>query len=730
MIRALWSKVVSVVRTPAPRHRRRDGWAIDRLEDRWLLTTLTPAQVAQAYRFDQVYFGSTKGDGTGQTIAIVGAYDTPNIASDLARFNAQYGLPNTDGTGGQLLTVANPSGKPTYNEGWAQESTLDVQWDHAIAPGAHILLVQDASNSYYDMMAAVDYARKQPGVSVVSMSWGSTEFPAETQFDSYFTTPAGKAGVSFVAAAGDVGAVPNYPAVSPNVLAVGGTTLMTVSGTGTWSSETTWSSSGGGISAFEPKPSYQASVTQSATHRTTPDVAFVANPSTGVAVYFTGSAGTGSWYTFGGTSIGAPQWAALIAIVDQGRALQGLDPLDGRSQLLPAIYNLPASDFHDITTGSAGSGSNILYAGPGYDLVTGRGTPIADLVIRDLVSAGPDGSIGTAATTEVGNATISLQSGSLTYGTAGTATYTVTVNRGTATGAFDANLSLTSTLPSGASFTFTVGGTVSNVLHFGAGDSSLTATLTITTGTRAAAGSSAFTVRADGLDSNGNTTGNFGSATGTLAIAKRVLTVSASAGNKAYDGSNAASVTLGDNRVAGDTLSIGYASASFANKNAGSGKTVTVNGITLSGADAANYTFNTTASTTADVTARAITVTAGSKSKIIGDADPTLTYQVTSGSLVSGDSFSGSLTRAAGESVGGYAIQQGTLTAGSNYSITYVGATLTIAPYDLSGAWLVGGQAAQIQQNGASLTFVDQNGTNTAGQIASATIPAKRGGTK
>src|SRR5690242_7216683 len=107
MIRTLWSTLVRAVRSPAPRHRRRDSWMIERLEDRLLLTTYTPAQIAKAYGIDQVYFGNVKGDGTGQTIAIVGAYDTPNIAADLAQFNSRYGLPNTDGTGGQLLTVAN-----------------------------------------------------------------------------------------------------------------------------------------------------------------------------------------------------------------------------------------------------------------------------------------------------------------------------------------------------------------------------------------------------------------------------------------------------------------------------------------------------------------------------------------------------------------------------------------------------------------------------------------------
>lgn len=371
----------------ATRQRHPGRWGIEELEARLLLTTYTPAQISLAYGVNQIQFGSVKGDGTGQTIAIVDAYDAPNINKDLMTFDAMYGLSNNDGKGAFVLTKATPQGKPAYNAGWAQEITLDVEWAHAIAPGAHILLVEAASNSYSDLMAAVNYARTQVGVSVVSMSWGGSEFAGETAYDSYFTTPAGHQGVTFVASAGDTGALPEYPAVSPNVLSVGGTTLKTATNAGTYGSETTWTASGGGISVYEAKPSFQSTVTQSATKRTTPDVSYDANPSTGVAVYFTGSNGRGSWYTFGGTSIGAPQWAALIAIADQGRALNGLGTLDGRTQLLPAIYKLPVSDFHDVTQGTAGSGRfSLLSATAGYDLVTGRGTPYANLLVRDLVS--------------------------------------------------------------------------------------------------------------------------------------------------------------------------------------------------------------------------------------------------------------------------------------------------------------------------------------------------------
>src|SRR5262249_25867832 len=138
-----------------------------------------------------------------------------------------------------------------------------------------------------NLLKAVDYARNQPGVAVVSMSWGSGEFSGQSQFDSHFTTPAGHSGVTFVASRGDSGSsgAPEYPSVSPNVLAVGGTTLNT-DGAGNYLGETGWSGSGGGISAFYSQPSYQHGVvTQSSTRRTSPDVAYDGSGGSPFAVY-------------------------------------------------------------------------------------------------------------------------------------------------------------------------------------------------------------------------------------------------------------------------------------------------------------------------------------------------------------------------------------------------------------------------------------------------------------
>lgn len=348
----------------------------------------SPQQISQAYGFNQITFsnGTIVGNGSGQTIAIVDAYSQPNIASDLASFDSTYGL-----AAPPKFTVVNQTGGsslPTSDTNWGVEESLDVEWAHAMAPGANILLVEANSSSYSDLMTAVSYAANQTGVSVVSMSWGGSEWSGETSYDSYFTTPTGHNGVTFVASTGDSGSsgAPEYGSVSPNVLAVGGTQL-TLNSTGGYGSETGWSGSGGGISAYESQPSYQNGVvTQTSTMRAVPDVSYNASSNSPYAVY--DSSGYGGWIEVYGTSAGAPQWSALVAIADQGRALNGLGTLDGPSQTLPALYKLPTSDFHDITTGSNGAYS----AGVGYDLVTGIGTPIANDVVAGLVSYGSSSS--------------------------------------------------------------------------------------------------------------------------------------------------------------------------------------------------------------------------------------------------------------------------------------------------------------------------------------------------
>ncbi|MGO9809339.1 MAG: peptidase S8/S53 subtilisin kexin sedolisin [Isosphaeraceae bacterium] len=349
----------------------------EQLEDRGLLSMLTPAQVRQAYGMNAIEFSANgrtiQGTGAGQTIAIVGAFHNPFVTDELYAFDAAYGLSNP------ALVQVNLAGAQT-NIGWAEEEALDVEWSHVMAPRASIIVVEAASANTSDLMNAVNLARKLPGVSVVSMSWGGSEFRGQTTYDPFFTTPPGHNGVTFVTASGDNGSKygADWPASSPNVVGVGGTTLW-ADAAGNTLLETAWSSSGGGFSVLEREPGYQRTV-QRKGRRSTPDVAMVADPNTGVpVVVLDPSTGQVSWGTYGGTSLSAQLFGGLIAVADQGRALAGLGTLDGATQTLPLLYSVPASDFRDVIYGSNGH-----RATAGYDLVTGLGTPRGAALVSDL----------------------------------------------------------------------------------------------------------------------------------------------------------------------------------------------------------------------------------------------------------------------------------------------------------------------------------------------------------
>ena len=360
---------------------------------------MTPALIRGAYGINNISLPSGVGDGAGQTIAIVDAYDDPAFVdssasgylnSDLVQFDQKFGLPNppsftklNEYGSSTNLPGPDPAGAGNPQGNWEVEEALDVEWAHAIAPGAAIVLVECSSASGLDMYQGAVTAAGLPGVSVVSMSWGSGEFAGEKSFDADFTTPSGHQGVTFVASTGDGGSPGDYPAYSPNVVAVGGTSLY-LNANGTYNSEAGWSGSGGGKSVYEAEPAYQDGV-QSTGLRTTPDVSFDANPNTGVAVYdsYNGTSAT-PWEQIGGTSMAAPSWAGLLAIANQGRAQEGVATFSGSSQALSALYTIPYGDFNDVLTGSNGGSS----AKAGYDEVTGLGTPKANLLVPGLVAYG------------------------------------------------------------------------------------------------------------------------------------------------------------------------------------------------------------------------------------------------------------------------------------------------------------------------------------------------------
>ncbi|NTY38976.1 S53 family peptidase [Burkholderia diffusa] len=335
---------------------------------------LTPALARHAYGFDTI-----ANQGDGMVVAIVDAYDDPKIEADLGVFSNAFSLPACTSSNGCFTKVYARGTRPKTDSGWALEMSLDVEWVHAIAPKAKIMLVEAASASFSDLLAAVDVAVKR-GASVVSMSFGGSE----TGFDSHFNV----AGVTFVASSGDSGTGTEYPAASPYVVAVGGTTL-SIDTYGNYVGEAAWSGSGGGVSSVEAEPAGQAAwPVPVAGKRGVPDVSYDANPSSGFAVYdsvtYQGQAG---WFQVGGTSAGAPQWSALVAIANSLRATAGKNRLSGTYDSLYTVGKTAyGSDYHDVTTGSNGSCGSVCSAAGGYDYVTGLGSPQAPALVQALVA--------------------------------------------------------------------------------------------------------------------------------------------------------------------------------------------------------------------------------------------------------------------------------------------------------------------------------------------------------
>ena len=339
-------------------------------------TGYTPAQVRS-------YLGLT-GTGAGQTIAVVTAYDAPNIVKDLAVFNATFGLPAPPS-----FRKVNQSGGTKYpkvNASWALEAALDVQWAHAVAPAASILLVEATTNSLANLMAAVSWAAAQPGVSVVSGSFGIPEYTRQKDHDARCRLL--KAVCVF--ASGDTGNPPAYPATGPWALGVGGTTL-DLDADGAVLGESAWSGSGGGVSAYTPRPAWQVAVS-SAARRAAPDVAYAGDPATGFAVYSsTPYLGQSGWFQMGGTSAGAPQWAGILAAANSLRAGVGKPVLSavtstGSTPLHTALYSgAVRSALFDVTTGTNGTCGAVCTARIGYDTVTGVGSPRRglDVALRD-----------------------------------------------------------------------------------------------------------------------------------------------------------------------------------------------------------------------------------------------------------------------------------------------------------------------------------------------------------
>ena len=349
--------------------------------------SLSPSDLLLHYGFPTVAQSSPLAalyTGAGQTIVIIDGPGASNqtIISDLAIFSSYYNLPACN------LQIIDQSGGATSDSGY-QEIALDVQWAHAIAPDAKIVLIKTADNYLDSVMTALQSAVQLPNVAVVSMSFGATEFSDQTSsmYDGFFSH---YPGIAFVASSGDNGGGllgQNYPAASPYVTAVGGTTITGISAPSSNNmSETSWYYGGGGPSVFESMPSYQTNY-MNLTHdavlianngkRAVPDVAYNADPQASpVAVVI-----KGVWSFFGGTSAGAPQWAGILAGLAQYLTINGysysglLTQAGGLNSILYKLAINKPNSFYNVATGSDGNCS-LCYATVGYNDVTGLGVPL------------------------------------------------------------------------------------------------------------------------------------------------------------------------------------------------------------------------------------------------------------------------------------------------------------------------------------------------------------------
>ncbi len=324
------------------------------------VSSTPPASAYGPKQFHTAYSLPTTA-GTPETIGIVDAYDDPTIQSDLDAYDSYYGLPACN-PGNGCFEKVDQTGGTTYPAGnsWHLEIALDVETAHEICQDCKIILVEATSNAYTDLGAAVNEAVKL-GANVVSNSYGGGEFSGETSYDSYYKHP----GVAITASTGDSGYGVEFPAASPYVTAVGGTTL-NLNPDWSYKSESVWSGTGSGCSAYEPKPAWQTDT--GCPRRTVADVSADADPNTGAAVYDSvGTTGGVAWYQVGGTSLAAPLIGAVYALAGATNVTYGSTPYSHVALL------------HDVasgTNGRCGSGTAYLCTGvTGFDGPTGLGTP-------------------------------------------------------------------------------------------------------------------------------------------------------------------------------------------------------------------------------------------------------------------------------------------------------------------------------------------------------------------
>ncbi len=389
------------------------------------LACYTPQIFHQAYQIPWTINGQLA--GTGKSVAIIDAFGSPTIQQDLQTYDSAFGLPPAH------LNIYYPSGVPNFNGGaaksgnaygWAEETSLDVETVHALAPGATINLVVAATNYGSDLNNAVSYAVDNHRGDVLTMSYGSNEGSIagggnniQFQQSNAIFAQAVSQNMSLFASSGDNGATgglsqPNasYPASDPNVTATGGTDLFVQadksgsgkSTDGSYTGETAWDdatncpfgcaygpfgATGGAPSVLFGAPSYQSGdIPSGSTARWTSDVAFNASVYTATMIYLGFLGANSGFYFFGGTSEASPSWAAITADLDQAAGYD-LGAMNPRLYQLASNSTTYAADFHDVTVGDnnfPASTSPGYPAKTGWDSPTGLGTPIVSGLVNSL----------------------------------------------------------------------------------------------------------------------------------------------------------------------------------------------------------------------------------------------------------------------------------------------------------------------------------------------------------
>ncbi len=339
--------------------------------------SLGPVQLHTAYNFPCTPGGQTQSacitpQSYGpQIIGIVIAYHSPTLEQDLQTYSATFGIPGCSKASG-CLSVVNQSGgnilPSTVDGGWAFEEAMDVQVAHAVCQTCKILVIEANTNSLADLAVAVNTAAGL-GATAISNSYGASEWSTESAWDGYYNHP----GIAVTASSGDNGYNTSYPAASKYVVAVGGTTLQLFNDN-SYANETVWNGAGSGCSKYELANSWQSTLsnwsqTGCSTKRALADIAAVADPNTGVAIYdSTPYSGSTGWWQVGGTSLSSPIIAAAYALAG------GMNTTTTAASLI--YKNFSTTNSHDITSGSNGNCLTVMCkAALGYDGPTGLGTP-------------------------------------------------------------------------------------------------------------------------------------------------------------------------------------------------------------------------------------------------------------------------------------------------------------------------------------------------------------------